>query len=63
MEFLGPYGWLFAIVGGVVLLGLFLAFGMRRTAQLTPTESAVRDAGTRQAYREAEAEREPEETR
>jgi hypothetical protein len=63
MEFLGPYGWLFAIAGGVVLLGLFLAFGMRRTAQLTPREAAARDAATHKAYAEAEAERQPEDAR
>ncbi|MGV3650010.1 MAG: hypothetical protein ACO1OK_01175 [Devosia sp.] len=57
MEFIGPYFWLFAVLGGALILGLAIAFGMKRSAHATPREKAVTEAATRADYAEEDAER------
>ncbi len=57
MEVLGPYWWLFATLGGAILLGLALAFGMKRNSERTSAEKARTEAATRREYAEEDAER------
>jgi hypothetical protein len=57
MEILGPYLWLFAVLGGAVLLGAAIAYGMRRTARRSAAEQARTEAATRRDYAEEDAER------
>jgi hypothetical protein len=44
--------WLFATTGGVVILGVIIAYGMTRARHRSPREKQQRDAGTRKLYRE-----------
>ncbi|GHA31615.1 hypothetical protein GCM10007989_29600 [Devosia pacifica] len=57
MEFLGPYGWLIATLGGAIILGLAIAWGMRRSSQRTPQEKARTEAGVHEEYRKEDQER------
>lgn len=62
MEFFGPYGWLFAVLGGAVLLGLGMAIGMYRSSRLTRGEAMRGEAATHATYEDAERERKAEKT-
>jgi hypothetical protein len=57
MDFLGPYGWLFAVLGGAIILGLAIAWGMKRTGDRTAREVQVNEAGAREEYAREDAER------
>lgn len=52
MNDLLAFPWLVALVGGLVVLGLVIAYGMMRTNKSTARERALRDAGTREVYKE-----------
>jgi hypothetical protein len=57
MEFFGPYGWLFATLGGAILLGIAIAYGMVHARRRNIRDRAVADAATREEYAEEERER------
>jgi hypothetical protein len=42
--------WFFAVVGGFIVLGIFMAYGALRTAKRTRSEKLLRDAATRKIY-------------
>lgn len=57
MEFLGPYGWLFATLGGAILLGIVIAYGMVHARRRSIRDRSVADTATREEYAEEERER------
>ena len=56
MENLLASPWLLAVAGGALILGLAIAFGLKRAGSRTRAEKAVSDAGARRVYREADRE-------
>lgn len=57
MEFFGPYGWLFATLGGAILLGIAIAYGMVHARRRSARDRAIADAATHEEYAEEEEER------
>lgn len=57
MGFMGPEAWLFAILGGAILLGIAIAYGMKRSSKLTRGEVAQQEAATKREYQVEEADR------
>ncbi len=47
--------WVLVVAGGVVILGLALAYGIWKGNQVTPSEEAASEDGTRRIYDEAPA--------
>lgn len=50
MSELGFPGWAFVALGGIIILGIFIAYGMMRNKGRTPRERAVTEAATRDLY-------------
>ncbi|WP_375450100.1 hypothetical protein [uncultured Devosia sp.] len=50
MEPSGPFLWLIALVGGLIVLGLAMAYGMSRNSTRTPGEKQVTEDATRARY-------------
>ncbi|MCO4317693.1 hypothetical protein M8997_010905 [Phyllobacterium sp. 21LDTY02-6] len=44
------YFWFFVVVGGPVILGIVIAYGMARRRRLTAAEKTARDRQTRAGY-------------
>jgi hypothetical protein len=45
------YQWLVVLVGGIIILGLVIAYAMKRSARTTPREELRGEAGARTIYR------------
>lgn len=45
-------GWFLIVVGGMVLLGCFIAYGMMRNAQRTPSEKSASERATHTLYKQ-----------
>lgn len=49
-----PYPWLFAVLGGVVILGIFLAYGAWKSSRATRRQKAAAERGAHEMYHEEE---------
>jgi hypothetical protein len=49
-EWMTEYFWFFVVVGGPVILGIIIAYGMARRRRLTAAEKTARDRQTRAGY-------------
>ncbi|WP_158626049.1 hypothetical protein [Arsenicitalea aurantiaca] len=57
MEDATTFPWLFAVLGGAVILGLVIAFAMARNAKRTPRERALNEQGAREQYHKADSDK------
>jgi hypothetical protein len=44
------YLWLFVVLGGPIILGIIMAYGMIKRRRLTPSEKEARNRKTRQLF-------------
>ena len=44
--------WLFAVIGGPIILAAIIAYALLRRRRLTPTERSIRNEATERAYDE-----------
>jgi hypothetical protein len=51
MPDLPTIGWLFAVAGGALILGLAIAYGIMRGRKVTPREHASAERGARDIYK------------
>ncbi len=47
--------WLFAVLGGAILLGLAIAYGVFKSAKTSPREEQVGEQATRDLYHKDQA--------
>jgi len=56
MGTLGSYGWVFVVLGGMIILGLGIFYAEMRNRTRTPTEKAVTEVATHRLYEKEERE-------
>lgn len=49
-----PYPWLFAVLGGAVILGIVLAYGAWKSSQATKRQKAAAERGAHEMYHKDE---------
>lgn len=49
------FPWLFAIVGGAIILGLAIAYGLIKSSQATRRQRAAGEQGARELYHKDES--------
>lgn len=54
MENLGAFGWVFVVLGGMLILGLGIFYAEMRNRTRTPTEKAVTEVATHRLYEREE---------
>lgn len=45
-----PYPWLFAVLGGAVILGVVIAYGAFKSSKATPRQKDAAEHGARDIY-------------
>lgn len=45
-----PYPWLFAVLGGAIILGIVIAYGAFKSSKATPRQKAAGEQATRDLY-------------
>lgn len=45
-----PFPWLFAVLGGAIILGLVIAYGAFKSSKATPAQKARAERGAEEAY-------------
>ncbi|WP_158541512.1 hypothetical protein [Pelagibacterium lacus] len=45
-----PYAWLFAVLGGAIILGIVIAYGAIKSSQATRRQKDAAERGTRDMY-------------
>lgn len=51
-----PYPWLFAVLGGAIILGLFLAYGAYKSSTATRRQKQAAERGAQRIYEEEKSE-------
>lgn len=45
-----PYPWLFAVLGGVIILGIAIAYGAYKSSKATPRQKDAAERGAHELY-------------